>query len=207
MLRRLAFAFALMCSVPALPASAFFGHTKPTSAPVTTSETWHGALRQFTSESAAQARPADTVVWLTTNSGIYHERACGTTATRRTARTSADAKRTARAIATRRTASKTAHPAFARLRDARSIARSEVRLMTMFESGSARPLDARETVRGESRARALIDGVRRALCTRHGNAARAGEDMQLALARISSRTSRVARTPMRSDVHNTSRRA
>ena len=45
-------------------------HRSPASAPVTT-----GALQLFATESAARAHcPRDVVVWLNTNSGIYHEK-------------------------------------------------------------------------------------------------------------------------------------
>lgn len=45
-------------------------HHTTASAPVTT-----GSLQLFASESAAQAHcPRDVVVWLNTNSGIYHEK-------------------------------------------------------------------------------------------------------------------------------------
>jgi hypothetical protein len=45
-------------------------HKTTASAPVTT-----GSLQIFSSESAAQAHcPKDQVVWLNTNSGIYHEK-------------------------------------------------------------------------------------------------------------------------------------
>ena len=53
------------------PVAASAGKHKTTaSAPVTV-----GSLHLFSSESAAQAHcPRDTVVWLNTNSGIYHEK-------------------------------------------------------------------------------------------------------------------------------------
>ncbi|GAC1409739.1 MAG: hypothetical protein NVSMB64_18640 [Candidatus Velthaea sp.] len=45
-------------------------HHVTASAPVT-----NGSLQLFASDSAAQAHcPRDTVVWLNTNSGIYHEK-------------------------------------------------------------------------------------------------------------------------------------
>ena len=45
-------------------------HQTTATAPVT-----NGSLQLFSSESAAQAHcPRDTVVWLNTNSGIYHEK-------------------------------------------------------------------------------------------------------------------------------------
>ena len=45
-------------------------HLSTAAAPVS-----NGSLQLFSSESAAQAHcPRDTVVWLNTNSGIYHEK-------------------------------------------------------------------------------------------------------------------------------------
>ena len=53
------------------PAPSLAGwHRPPASAPVAT-----GSLQLFATERAAQAHcPRDVVVWLNTNSGIYHER-------------------------------------------------------------------------------------------------------------------------------------
>ena len=53
------------------PVAAVAGrHHTTASAPVTT-----GSLKLFATESAAQAHcPRDQVVWLNTNSGIYHEK-------------------------------------------------------------------------------------------------------------------------------------
>ena len=46
-------------------------HTKTTTSPATSS----GSLQQFDSEAAAQAHcPSDTVVWLNTKTGIWHEK-------------------------------------------------------------------------------------------------------------------------------------
>jgi hypothetical protein len=53
------------------PAAAYASnHRTPASAPVST-----GSLQLFATERAAQAHcPRDAVVWLNTNSGIYHEK-------------------------------------------------------------------------------------------------------------------------------------
>ena len=65
-------AYALIAlTVLCAPASAHGSkHRTTASAPVAT-----GSLQLFASESAAQAHcPRDVVVWLNTNSGIYHEK-------------------------------------------------------------------------------------------------------------------------------------
>jgi hypothetical protein len=62
-------ALAVFCGAPAADARKSHGRTTA-SAPVTS-----GSLQLFVSESAAQAHcPRDQVVWLNTNSGIYHEK-------------------------------------------------------------------------------------------------------------------------------------
>ena len=67
MIRRL-FAAALL-AVALLPFPASAGHRKP---PTTAAS---GSLAMFDTEAAAQAHcPRDVVVWLNTNSGIYHEK-------------------------------------------------------------------------------------------------------------------------------------
>jgi hypothetical protein len=69
-IRRIAAAF--MCAaVLCFPAVASATkHRTTASAPVTT-----GSLQLFSSETVAQAHcPKDQVVWLNTNSGIYHEK-------------------------------------------------------------------------------------------------------------------------------------
>ena len=66
---RLASAIVLVIAVM-LASSASFASKHKTTAPVTT-----GELQMFASESAAQKHcPRDEVVWLNTNSGIYHEK-------------------------------------------------------------------------------------------------------------------------------------
>jgi hypothetical protein len=75
MLRRIAAsllgAAVLSATVLFSPAAAFAArHKTVTQAPVTS-----GSLQLFESESAAQRHcPRDVVVWLNTNSGIYHEK-------------------------------------------------------------------------------------------------------------------------------------
>jgi len=70
MIRRI-FVSALL-AVALVPVPSFANthhHTATTQAPAS------GNLAQFDTEAAAQARcPSDTVVWLNTNSGIYHEK-------------------------------------------------------------------------------------------------------------------------------------
>lgn len=62
-------ALALVCTTAVADARKSHGRTTA-SAPVTT-----GSLQLFASENAAQAHcPRDQVVWLNTNSGIYHEK-------------------------------------------------------------------------------------------------------------------------------------
>ena len=70
MLRRL-FGVLLAATLFLAPAPSSAGRHRPAaSAPVTS-----GSLQLFASESAAQAHcPRDVVVWLNTNSGIYHEK-------------------------------------------------------------------------------------------------------------------------------------
>ena len=63
---------ALLCAVLLLAPTVASGskHRTTASAPVT-----KGSLQLFASEAAAQAHcPRDQVVWLNTNSGIYHEK-------------------------------------------------------------------------------------------------------------------------------------
>jgi hypothetical protein len=68
MLGRLIASTILAVSLFVSPALATTHHTYKTAATST------GQLAQFNSESAAQKHcPNDTVVWLNTNSGIYHE--------------------------------------------------------------------------------------------------------------------------------------
>ncbi len=62
-------ALTLLCSASIADARKSHGRTTA-SAPVTS-----GSLQLFSTESAAQAHcPRDQVVWLNTNSGIYHEK-------------------------------------------------------------------------------------------------------------------------------------
>lgn len=62
-------ALALLCTAAGADARKPHGRTTA-SAPVTS-----GSLQLFASENAAQAHcPRDQVVWLNTNSGIYHEK-------------------------------------------------------------------------------------------------------------------------------------
>jgi len=62
-------ALTFLCSASIADAGKSHGRTTA-SAPVTT-----GSLQLFASESSAQAHcPHDQVVWLNTNSGIYHEK-------------------------------------------------------------------------------------------------------------------------------------
>ena len=69
MYQRLATAF-LTAALLIVSGQAVARHTTTASAPVTT-----GSLQLFASESAAQRHcPRDEVVWLNTNSGIYHEK-------------------------------------------------------------------------------------------------------------------------------------
>ncbi|HEY4441388.1 MAG TPA: hypothetical protein VGN14_13090 [Candidatus Elarobacter sp.] len=52
------------------PAAAYAKHKTPAQAPVSS-----GSLQLFSSEATARAHcPKDEVVWLNTNSGIYHEK-------------------------------------------------------------------------------------------------------------------------------------
>jgi hypothetical protein len=61
---------AALFAAPSTPSSAAKHRHSVVQAPVTS-----GSLQLFASESAAQRHcPADTVVWLNTNSGIYHEK-------------------------------------------------------------------------------------------------------------------------------------
>ena len=69
-MRILATLFMSLCLLTS-PASARPRHAAPPAA--ATAQT--GPMQQFDSEAAAQAHcPSDTVVWLNTNSGIYHEK-------------------------------------------------------------------------------------------------------------------------------------
>ena len=62
-------AFLLSASLLSSPAYAKFRHH------ATTANTTSTTLQQYDSEAAAQAHcPSDTVVWLNTNSNIYHEK-------------------------------------------------------------------------------------------------------------------------------------
>ena len=66
----LALLSAALCLAPAPSLASSHHHKTTASAPVTS-----GSLQLFASESAAQKHcPRDTVVWLNTNSGIYHEK-------------------------------------------------------------------------------------------------------------------------------------
>jgi hypothetical protein len=69
MIRRIVAALVLaILLVPSVAGAAH--HPKTTNAPVK-----QGSLQLFASETAAQAHcPRDQVVWLNTNSGIYHEK-------------------------------------------------------------------------------------------------------------------------------------
>ncbi|MDP9106263.1 MAG: hypothetical protein M3N49_10060 [Candidatus Eremiobacteraeota bacterium] len=70
-LRRMLVAALIVLAVLFAPAGAVASkHHTTASAPVTT-----GSLQLFATEGAAQAHcPRDVVVWLNTNSGIYHEK-------------------------------------------------------------------------------------------------------------------------------------
>ena len=58
-----------------LPAPSFATTHYPKSTTSTTSTPATNGLQEFASESAAKAHcPSDTVVWLNTNSGIWHEK-------------------------------------------------------------------------------------------------------------------------------------
>lgn len=70
-----------------------------TTAPATTDD-----LQLFTTEAGAQKHcPSDTVAWLNTNSGIYHEKGTAGTAMRSRARTSVARKPISLAIEIRET--------------------------------------------------------------------------------------------------------
>jgi hypothetical protein len=70
MLRRLLALGLLLAIVQAVPVSASSRHATPAPAAANS-----GQLAMFTTEAAAQAHcPKDEVVWLNTNSGIYHEK-------------------------------------------------------------------------------------------------------------------------------------
>ena len=66
----------IICAI--LSAALLFGPTSAvarTRHHVATAPVSNGSLQLFSSEAAAQAHcPRDTVVWLNTNSGIYHEK-------------------------------------------------------------------------------------------------------------------------------------
>jgi len=70
MLRRLLALGLLLAVVQAAPVLASSRHPTPTPGAAKS-----GQLAMFSTEAAAQARcPKDEVVWLNTNSGIYHEK-------------------------------------------------------------------------------------------------------------------------------------
>lgn len=65
---------AALLAVVLVPAPAQAAH-HPRATPASTTATSPAQLREFDTEAAAQKHcPADQVVWLNTNSGIYHEK-------------------------------------------------------------------------------------------------------------------------------------
>ena len=66
---------AILCAMALIPTTALAQSTSTYHHHVTQAPVSSGSLQLFQSESAAQRHcPSDEVVWLNTNSGIYHER-------------------------------------------------------------------------------------------------------------------------------------